>query len=673
MTARFDDLICPDCHTAVLCDVKDGQGSLACSKGHGPWPVENGVARFIEGKVPHDGRWMATYREPRGWGLIQWLRRRDGQWRIPSLLRPMLARSGQHPLDIVDLGCGGGWEFLTTFGCVTGVDYGAEALADAASIYGRVIRSPVERLPLADRSVDAVVSVWMFEHLREQQFVATLREVRRVLRPGGRLIFVADLDSSKPILRWAKQFPEEYVRHHIENVGHHGLRSLVFTKFLLQREGFVENETIPVNKSSLLQPMTALWMFDNELGRRSRLLRIYLLGCRLAMKSRSAHLPVYLALMEYHRLVDRWLPDTYAFSAAFDWILPETRGTTVPAALRGAVQPAGGSEIDPWSGLPIAEEYRGRRPVAVMVDNHGHAHPQRGLASASIVIEAPVEYGITRLMPVFTRPCSGRVGPVRSARPYFIEWAGAYQPYYIHCGGSLEALSLLEHPESVIDLECRYHKGATGELEVAQNAAVTVIDESRTPPHHLFAVPDRIFGRLEELTLTLPEALEQLRASSPDSLSRFRPVLAARFRDEATREEDRTAQVRIEIHSQPTALYPEQFEWDGRAMGFRRAVLNTPIGEDATRDPELLIANLVLIWVRVTTIPGDVKRRLRIETSGEGPAQIWCGPRPEPATWLKIAPDDPIHLRDAHGSPLSLRRGLTWIHALPEDAIVRVR
>jgi SAM-dependent methyltransferase len=56
----------------------------------------------------------------------------------------MLARVGHHPLDIIDLGCGGGWEFLTTFGHVTGVDYGAEALADAASVYDRGIRSPVE-------------------------------------------------------------------------------------------------------------------------------------------------------------------------------------------------------------------------------------------------------------------------------------------------------------------------------------------------------------------------------------------------------------------------------------------------------------------------------------------------------------------------------------------------
>lgn len=325
MSFRSHGLICPDCHTPIQYNVSDSQGTLVCPAGHGPWPVEDRIVRFIEGDVPHDNRWTTTYREPNGWGLERWLLRRNIHWGIPNLLRPMLTRLGRHPLEIVDLGCGGGWEFLTAFGCVTGIDYGTGALRSAASIYNRVIRSEVERLPLADHSVDAVVSIWMFEHLPERQFVATLCEIKRVLRPGGHLIFFADMDSSKPIIRWAKGFPEEYVRNHIEAVGHYGLRSLRYTKFLLQREGFVENETIAVNKSSLLQPVTALWMFNNELKHRSKALRFYLLGCQLALKSRFWYRPLYLLLMEYHRLVDRWLPETYAFSAAFDWILPETR------------------------------------------------------------------------------------------------------------------------------------------------------------------------------------------------------------------------------------------------------------------------------------------------------------------------------------------------------------
>ncbi|HWP92013.1 MAG TPA: DUF3048 domain-containing protein [Thermodesulfobacteriota bacterium] len=672
MPFQTDDLVCPDCHDVIVFDVKDDQGALACIAGHGPWPVENGIVRFTASALSHENRWISPCREWNGWEPWGWVIRRNSHWGIPHLLRPMLARPGRYPLQIVDLGCGGGWEFLTGFGHVTGVDYRTAALKSAASLYDRVILSSVDKLPFADNSADVVVSIWLFEHLPERQFVATLREVRRILRPGGRLIFFTDLDSSKPILRWAKQFPELYARHHVDAVGHHGLRSLRYTKFLLQREGFVENETVAVNKSSLLQPVTALWMFNNELGRKSLALRLYLLGCKMALKSRLLYRPLYLLLMEYHRLADRWLPETFAFSAAFDWILPETHGASISVITKKAKVVSDKGETDPWCGLPVSEENRGRRPVAVMLDNSGRSHPQRGLASASLVIGAPVEGGLTRLMPVFSRDFNSVVGPVRSARPYFIDWAEAFQPFFVHCGGSPEARIRLEHPEQVIDLECLYRQHETGQPEVIQNAPILVTEDGRTPPHHIFVLPRRIFDKLYELKLNLPQSLEESRINDPDSLSHYCPELQPSFRDEPAHNEEISKGVRVLIHSHPGAPYPEQFDWDKKVKGFRRSVLNTPMGEDATRDPNLIITNLVLVWVPTTRIPGDVKGRLRINTCGEGPAQVWCGPHPEEATWHKIHSGGPLQFRDIFGNPFILRRGLTWIYALPEEAIVSV-
>ncbi len=104
MPFRFDDLICPDCYTALQCNVKDGRGTLTCLAGHGPWLAEDGIARFIEGDVPHDNRWTATYREWDGWGPWGWLLRRNSPWGIPHLLQPMLARLGRYPLEILGSG-----------------------------------------------------------------------------------------------------------------------------------------------------------------------------------------------------------------------------------------------------------------------------------------------------------------------------------------------------------------------------------------------------------------------------------------------------------------------------------------------------------------------------------------------------------------------------------------
>lgn len=82
-----------------------------------------------------------------------------------------------------------------------------------------------------------------------------------------------------------------------------------------------------------------------------------------------------------------------------------------------------------------------RRPLTVMVENHEEARPQSGLSRADIVYEAVAEGGITRLLAVFYCGASTEdliIGPVRSARVYFIDWASEYGdfPLYTHVGGA---------------------------------------------------------------------------------------------------------------------------------------------------------------------------------------------------------------------------------------------
>lgn len=314
-----EGLVCPACG-GPLALAEDGM-ELACVRGHGPWPVRDGLPVLYDGAVEHAGRWEFTYPEATGEGPLARFRRRNEHWGVPNLLRPMLYRAGP-PLEILDAGCGGGWAFLPRFGKVTGIDRNPEALRAASAVYDRIVCAALPRLPFADASFGVVTHVWVAEHLEEPAFVEFLREIRRVLRPGGHTVFFADLHSNKPLMRWARERPELYRRYHVDAVGHRGLRTLAQTRRLLQREGFLEVETVAVNKSSLLQPVTAAWMFGNELGRESKFLRTYMAFCRAVRCSRMAHRAVYSLLIEYHRWADRRLPDSYAFSAAFDWTAP---------------------------------------------------------------------------------------------------------------------------------------------------------------------------------------------------------------------------------------------------------------------------------------------------------------------------------------------------------------
>lgn len=91
------------------------------------------------------------------------------------------------------------------------------------------------------------------------------------------------------------------------------------------------------------------------------------------------------------------------------------------------------SKIEVYNGI--------ERPIAVMIDNHKGAWPQVGLNDAYIVYEIIVEGGETRLMPVFKGKDLEKIGPVRSARHYFIDYALENDAIYVHFGSSPQALS----------------------------------------------------------------------------------------------------------------------------------------------------------------------------------------------------------------------------------------
>lgn len=81
------------------------------------------------------------------------------------------------------------------------------------------------------------------------------------------------------------------------------------------------------------------------------------------------------------------------------------------------------------------------RPIAVMIDNHNLAWPQAGLNKAYLVYEAIVEGGETRLMAVFKGVDVDKIGPVRSSRHYFLDYAMENDAIYAHFGWSPQAQS----------------------------------------------------------------------------------------------------------------------------------------------------------------------------------------------------------------------------------------
>lgn len=81
------------------------------------------------------------------------------------------------------------------------------------------------------------------------------------------------------------------------------------------------------------------------------------------------------------------------------------------------------------------------RPFAVMLDNNKNAWPHASINKAYLVYEIIVEGGESRLMALFKGVDTDSIGPIRSARHYFLDYALENDAIYVHLGWSPQAQS----------------------------------------------------------------------------------------------------------------------------------------------------------------------------------------------------------------------------------------
>jgi hypothetical protein len=125
------------------------------------------------------------------------------------------------------------------------------------------------------------------------------------------------------------------------------------------------------------------------------------------------------------------------------------------------------------SGLPVAPSVNQRPVTGVMIENTLDARPQSGLGQAGVVFEAVAEGGITRFLALYQDTAPTNLGPVRSARPYYVEWAMGFDAGYAHVGGSPDALSDIK-------------SWGTRDLDEFANAGAYHRITSREAPHNMY-------------------------------------------------------------------------------------------------------------------------------------------------------------------------------------------
>ncbi|KMY48392.1 DUF3048 domain-containing protein [Peribacillus loiseleuriae] len=101
------------------------------------------------------------------------------------------------------------------------------------------------------------------------------------------------------------------------------------------------------------------------------------------------------------------------------------------------------TNIFPLTGIATNDDTE-HRAIAVMINNHPRARPQSGLSKADIVYEMYAEAEVTRFLAVFQSEMPKEVGPVRSARDYFIKLAKGLDCVYVCHGNSPDAKEMLD-------------------------------------------------------------------------------------------------------------------------------------------------------------------------------------------------------------------------------------
>jgi hypothetical protein len=304
----------------------------------------------------------------------------------------------------------------------------------------------------------------------------------------------------------------------------------------------------------------------------------------------------------------------------------------------------------PLDGQPLSPVIAYRRPIAIMIENYApDARPQSGLGAASIVYETLTEGGITRFMALYLDHSPSVVGPVRSARPYFVRWAAGYRAIFAHAGGSPAAEFLL------------YHLSSEGGLIADVNGLLPYTEfyrsADRLAPHNLYTsiVGVRRIAQRHGWNHPVPYIGFLFKAAAPLS--------------------QRGQQQWIRINFSTSLIgsstdYAVTYRYDRLHTIYRRWMGSEP-HIDRNTGHQIAPTNVVILFMPITPIPNDPELRVNVANIGHGRALFFHDGHVYVGEWRKRSTTAPLVLLDRSGRPERLDAGQTWIEAVPATGIVQ--
>lgn len=306
------------------------------------------------------------------------------------------------------------------------------------------------------------------------------------------------------------------------------------------------------------------------------------------------------------------------------------------------------------------------RPLGIMIENHLDARPQSGISFSDITYEAVAEGGITRTLNVYYCQDAGIVGPVRSARTYFLDFISEYgdYPLYAHVGGANTP-----GPADALGQIGDYGWNGYNDLNQFSIGFPTYWrDENRIG--HEVATEHTMYSTTSKLWDV--GAKRKLTNVDKDGKAWDESYVKYSFKDDASAAERPAAQT-IHVDFWNNADYAVDWVYDKATNLYMRKNGGKP-HIDRNTNKQLSTKNVVVLFMRESRANDGYEDNLHMlyGTKGSGKAFIFIDGKQIKGTWKKADRTSRTLLYDASGQEVKFDRGKIWFEIQPLDGDVTV-
>ena len=291
--------------------------------------------------------------------------------------------------------------------------------------------------------------------------------------------------------------------------------------------------------------------------------------------------------------------------------------------------------------IQIIQEDSNERPIAIMIDNNIGDIKHAGLQNSYINYEIIVEGGITRIMALYKDAEVGIIGPVRSARHYFLDYALEHDAIFAHFGWSPKAES------DIAELNVKNINGMTDTKPFAR-------DTQLPSPHNVFTSTTKIRDYLDSKSyIKTSEQWKLLNYSAEE-------IEFNKSSDGETTKPNLSAANKISI------VYSNSQNRGYTYDTVNKYYLRSQNGKahlDRKTEAQLHFKNIIIMKVENKTI--DEEGRQDLTTIGTGTGYFITNGYALPINWSKTSRTSKTKYTFEDGTDIILNDGNTFIQIVP--------